>query len=335
MAKTIRNEFNKKLSYEKLMKAHYESSKGKSIKPEIIKFNLKKEEYINWLYEELKNGRYKHGGYKLFYITIPKERKIEASRYIDRIVHRWYVDSFMQEYFIKQFISNSYACIKNKGMHKAAKDVQEGMRHCKNKWNEYYIIKMDVAKYFQNINKDILYNILKRKIQDEKIQWLTKEILYSTPGKTGIPIGNYTSQVFANIYLNELDQYVKHELKIKQYYRYMDDAICIVRTKKEAKEKLELIREFLNTNLELELNKKTQIFKNKQGVNFCGYKINEYRMKIRDRGKRNLKKKIKYLKYCIKNGNMTSKDAQKYLAGHLGYIKSANVYNLTNKLFYR
>ena len=90
----------------------------------------------------------------------------------------------------------------------------------------------------------------------------------------------------------------------------------------------------MKEKLELELNKKTQIFKNKQGVNFCGYKINEYRMKIRDKGKRKLKKKVKTLKQKIKDGKMTSKEAKKYLAGHLGYIKYANVNNLINKLFY-
>ena len=275
------------------------------------------------------------GGYKVFYIKIPKERKIESSKYIDRIVHRWYVDSFMEEYFIKQFIENTYACIKNRGMHKAAKDVQKGMKHCKNIWKNYYIIKMDVAKYFQNIDKDILYSILLRKIKDEKVKWLTKEILYSSEGKKGIPIGNYTSQVYANIYLNELDQYVKHKLKVKYYYRYMDDAICLVKNKSEAKEILEKIGIYLKENLELELNKKTQIFKNRQGVNFCGYKINEYRMKIRNRGKKALKKKVKYLKNSIKNKKLTSKEARKYLAGHMGYINMADVYNLTNKIFYR
>lgn len=110
--------------------------------------------------------------------------------------------------------------------------------------------------------------------------------------------------------------------------------VLMVKTKKEAKEILEKIRKFLKENLELELNKKTQIFKNKQGVNFCGYKINEYRMKIRDKGKRKLKKKIKHLKANIKEGNMTSKEANKYLAGHLGYIKYANVNNLLEKIFY-
>ena len=118
--------------------------------------------------------------------------------------------------------------------------------------------------------------------------------------------------MFANIYLNEVDQYVKHKLKIKYYCRYLDDSVLMVKTIKEAKEALKLIQIFLKEKLELELNKKTQIFKNKQGVNFCGYKINEYRMKIRDKGKRKLKKKIKKLKYEIKIGKITSKEAHKY-----------------------
>ena len=140
--------------------------------------------------------------------------------------------------------------------------------------------------------------------------------------------------MFANIYLNEVDQYIKHKLKVKYYCRYLDDSIVIVKTKKEAKEILEKIIIFLKENLELELNKKTQIFKSKQGVNFCGYKINEYRMKLRDKGKRKLKKKVKHLKFKIKNGELTSKEAKKYLAGHFGYISIANVNNLLERLFY-
>ena len=140
--------------------------------------------------------------------------------------------------------------------------------------------------------------------------------------------------MFANIYLNEIDQYIKHELKIKYYCRYLDDSIAFFKTKQEAKIALEKITNYLKEKLELELNKKIQIFKNKRGVNFCGYKINEYRMKIRDKGKRKLKKKVKTLKQKIKDGKMTSKEAKKYLAGHLGYIKYANVNNLINKLFY-
>lgn len=335
MPKTIRNEFDKKLTYENLINAHIASRRGKGTRKDIILFNLKQEEYIMWLYEQLKTQKYKHSGYTSFYVTEPKLRKIEKSVYMDRIVHRWYVDNFLKEYFVKSFISTSYACIENRGMHKACLKLQKDMKHCKNIWNNYYIIKMDVAKYFQNIDKNILYKILKRKIKDEKLLWLTKEILYSSEGKKGLPIGNYTSQCYANIYLNELDQYAKNELKLKYWYRYMDDAVALVKTKEEAINNLEKIRLFAKEKLKLELNNKTQIFKSKQGINFCGYKINEFRLKIRDRGKRKLKNKVKYLKKKIKQGELTSKEASRYLAGHLGYINIANTYNLENKLFFK
>lgn len=334
MPKTIRNSFYKNLTYEKLMEAHKKSRKGKGYRKEVVLFNLKQEEYIMWLYEQLKKGIYKHGGYTQFYVTEPKLRKIEKSKYIDRIVHRWLVDNFLEPAFVPQFVNTSFACLKDKGMHKACFYVQNSMKRCKRIWNEYYILKMDVAKYFDNINKKILLKIIKRKIKDEKIIWLIKEILYAQPREKGLEIGNYTSQMFANIYLNEVDQYIKHSLKIKYYCRYLDDSIVIVQTKEEAKKALEKIRKFLKENLELELNKKTQIFKNKQGVNFCGYKINEYRLKIRDKGKRKLKNKVRKLKKEIQKGKISSKEAKKYLAGHMGYIKIANVKNLTDSLFY-
>lgn len=269
MAKTIRKQFDKKLTYENLMKAHIESRKNKSSKKDIILFNLKQEEYIKYLYEQLKNGTYKHGKYTTFFVHEPKLRKIEKSRYIDRVVHRWIVDNFLYEAFISQFINTSYACIKDRGMHNATLDVQKTMKHCKNIWNEYYILKMDVKKYFQSINKDKLFSIINRKIKDKKLLWLLKEIIYSNAGNTGIPIGNYTSQVFANIYLNEIDQFIKHKLKVKYYFRYMDDSVIFVKTKEEAKKILEEITGFLKEELFLELNEKTQIFKNKQGLNFC------------------------------------------------------------------
>ena len=188
MPKTIRNKFYSKLSFENLMKAHYLSRKGKGYRNEIILFNLKQEEYIMYLYEKLKNGTYKHGGYTEFYVTQPKLRRIEKSKYIDRILHRWIVDNFLEEYFVKTFINTTYACIKNRGMHKACLDVQKGMKHCKNKWNEYYILKMDVRKYFDNIDKDILYSIVSRKIIDNELNKIIKEIIYSTKGKKGQPI---------------------------------------------------------------------------------------------------------------------------------------------------
>lgn len=122
--------------------------------------------------------------------------------------------------------------------------------------------------------------------------------------------------MFANIYLNEIDQYIKHKLHIKYYFRYLDDSIVIVKEKQQAINVLEKISKFLEENLQLKLNKKTQIFKGKQGVNFCGYKINEYRMKIRDKGKRKLKNKVK-------NGVITSKEAKKIFSRAFRLFKNS------------
>lgn len=334
MARTLRNKYDEYLTYDNLMKAHKLCRKNKTLKNDIIRFDLKQEDYIMYLYQQLKSQTYKHRGYTTFYIYEPKVRKIEKSSYIDRVVHRWLVDNFLLDLYVPTFINTSYACIKGRGMISAVLNLQKRMITCKNKWDNYYILKMDIQKYFQSINKEILFNILRKKIKDPKVLWLIKQIIYSNNGKTGIAIGNYTSQIFANIYLNELDQYVKHALKVKYYLRYMDDFVILAKTKEEAKEILDRITIFLKENLELKLNSKTQIFKSKQGVNFCGYKINEYRLKIRDRGKKKLKKKIKLLKNGIKVGKIDCYKAKQYLCGHYGYIKHANVYNLTNKLLY-
>ena len=188
MPNTVRNSYYKNLTYEKLMQAHIKSRKGKGYRNEIIKFNLKQEEYIIWLLEQLKTKKYKHGGYTTFYVTEPKLRKIEKSKYIDRIVHRWVVDNFLEPAFVPQFISTSYACLKNKGMHKACLDVQKTMKHCKKIWNNYYILKMDVAKYFDNIDKKILLKIIDKKIKDKELMWLIKQILYSQKREKGLEI---------------------------------------------------------------------------------------------------------------------------------------------------
>ena len=188
MPKTIRNAYYPNLIYEKLLKAHFDARKGKGSRKEIILFNLKQEEYIKYLLEKLENKTYKHGGYTVFYVTEPKLRKIEKSRYIDRIVHRWLVDNILKPYYIPRFIPNTYACIEKRGMHKACLDLQKMMKHCKRTWNNYYILKMDIAKYFDNIDKNILLSILKERIKDKDVIWLINEILFANKREKGLEI---------------------------------------------------------------------------------------------------------------------------------------------------
>lgn len=334
MPKTIRNVYDKAVSFDKILIAHKKARRGKREKKEVILFELNLESEILRLEEELKHGKYKPEKYKTFKIFEPKERTIMASPYVDRVVHQWYVENFIKPYFVPQFITTSYAGIENRGMHKASKDVQKAMRVAKKQWNEYYILKMDVTKYFQNIDKRILWGILKRKIKDRKLLWLTRTILLSTEGMKGLPLGNYTSQMFANIYLNELDQYAKHQLKCKFYFRYMDDIVILCENKSIAQDNQNKLSKFLNENLKLTFNSKTKIFKDIQGVNFCGYKINEYRLKIRNSSKYRMKRKLKFYTKQLKKGKITLPEIQRSIAGWLGYVKHADSYNLRKSMFY-
>lgn len=334
MPKTIRNKYDKYVTFEKLLEAHKKARRGKREKRKVIEFELELETQLLDLEIELKTGTYKHGGYHTFKIYEPKERTIMASEYRDRVVHQWYVENFIEPYFVPQFISTSYACIKNKGMHKASSDVQQAMRKCNKEWNEYYILKMDITKYFHNIDKRILWKILKRKIKDRKLLWLTRQILLSTEGMKGLPLGNYTSQMFANIYLNEVDQYAKRSLKCKYYFRYMDDIVILCKNKEQANNRLKKIANYLEENLELTLNSKTRIFKNNQGVNFCGYKINEYRMKIRHTSKCRMKRKLKNYTKLLKKEKIELPEIQRSIAGWLGYAKHADTYFLRKSMFY-
>ena len=334
MPKTVRNIYENAVSFENLLLAHKKARCGKREKKKVILVELILEQELLRLEKELKNCTYKHSSYTTFKVYQPKERIIMASEYIDRIVHQWYVQHFIKPYFVPQFINTTYACIEGRGMHKASKDVQTAMKSAKSKWTSYYILKMDVTKYFHNIDKRILWDILKRKIKDKKLLWLTREILLSTEGMLGLPLGNYTSQMFANIYLNELDQYVKHKLKCKYYFRYMDDMIILTQNKEMAQYCLKNITNFLESNLRLTLNSKTKIFKDIQGVNFCGYKINERRMKIRNTSKTRMKRKLKKYTELLKENKITLPEIQRSIAGWLGYVKHADSYNLRKSMFY-
>ena len=288
MSKTIKNLYDKKLTFQKLLEAHKRASINKTNKPELLKFNIDLETNIINILNSLKKGIYKPGKYREFVVYEPKERKIKSLPYKDRIVQQWYIEEFIKPYMYNRFIKDTYACLENKGTHKAVEKVQKYMRIMKNKYNNYYILKCDIKKYFYNIDKTILITILKKYINDKKIIDLTSIIL-DDGTSIGIPIGNYTSQWFANIYLNELDHYIKEDLKIKYYVRYMDDFICLCKTKEECKDNLFKIKKFLNDNLNLELNHKSRYYPSSMGINFCGFRIYENYRLLRNRYKRKQK----------------------------------------------
>ena len=236
MPKKIKNIFYKSLTFDKLLQAHYRARKNKVYKKEVIVYELNFENNLTNLLRNLYTNTYKLGNYYSFKVYEPKERIIQALPYKDRIVHQWYVEEFIKPYIVPKFINTSFACLTNKGTHKAVETLQKQMRIIKRNYDDFWILKCDIKKFFYNINPFILYNIIKKYIVDPQVLNLTKILIFKQPlnnNQIGIPIGNYTSQFFANIYLNELDHFVKRVLKVKYYVRYMDDFVLLLKTKQE------------------------------------------------------------------------------------------------------
>lgn len=330
MSKTIKNVFNSKLTFDNFLKAHDRASKGKKSKKEVILFEMDLETNLIKIINELKSNDYKSSNYREFVIYEPKMRIIKSLPYKDRIIHQWYVYEFIKPLFYPKFIKDSYACIDDKGTHNAVKKVQQYMRKMKKKYKDYYVLKCDIKRFFYSIDRKILLNIFENKISDKKLIQLTKGIL-SIDDEKGIPIGNYTSQFFANIYLDKLDHYVKERLKIKYYVRYMDDFILLLPNSIIAKEINQQIKEFVEKNLALELNKKTKYFSSKLGVDFCGYRIYETHILLRKRFKKKFKKNINLWNRLYCENKLDNKKMQMSLNSFIAHASHCNSYNFRTK----
>ena len=189
MSKKIINSFYENLTFEKLLQAHYRAKKHKCYKPEIIKFEMNLEHNILNLLNNIKNGKYKCGNYFCFKVYDPKERTIKALPYIDRIVHQWYIEEFIKPYIVPCFIFHSYACLHDKGTHKAVLAVQNFMRIFKRNFGNFWILKCDIKKFFDNINPFILFAILSKYIKDANLLNFTKLLIFSDDKThSGIPI---------------------------------------------------------------------------------------------------------------------------------------------------
>lgn len=318
---------NIRLSYKQILKGN------KKFKNDTIIFDMCRERNLLKLWRELKNKEYQVGEYLRFKVFEPKERLVSAPRARDKIV-QFAVHNVLQEVYEPVFIKTSFACLKNKGTHKAVENVQHDMRVCKWKHGGGWIIKIDVKKFFYSIDRDILKKLLRKKITDPDMLWILDLIIDSSPeGEKGIPLGNVTSQDFANIYLNEVDQFCKRYLGIKYYTRYMDDIVIVTPTKEEAQEHLKKITKFLNEKLNLETNSKTKIFPLEQGVNAYGFKVWTTHRLLRDQSKRAMKRRIKVMDAKLKRGEIKEKDVQQTVNSWLGHARHSNSYNLAKKIF--
>jgi len=259
--------FEKICSFDNLLEAFKTVSSEHRYKPASLKFYAHLEENLIELQNELLWGLYRLGDFYSFIKYEPKRREINALPYRDRVVQSA-ICNVIEPDITKTFIYDSYACIKERGALKAAGRISYFLGKQK---NEFYL-KCDITKYFYNVDLDIAFNLYKRHISDVRTLNLIFQILHKDNPERGIKIGNRLSQLTANLYLNELDRFIKHELKVKYYVRYMDDFL-LLGDKAELKRDLKLITRFIENELHLKLNDKTTINKCSRGIEFVGYKI--------------------------------------------------------------
>lgn len=247
--KRHRDLWNKIIDKDNLLLAFKKAKRHKSWQQKVIKVEQNLEEMIEKLRESLINGTYKTSGYRQKKIYEPKERTIYILPfYPDRIVHHA-IMNILEPIWDKLFISHSYACRKNKGQHKGSIKCMEYVR--KNR----FCLKCDISKFYPSINHEILKRIIRKKIKCKRTIKLLDEIIDSIDSPTNVPIGNYLSQWFGNLYLNELDMFLKHDCKIKYYLRYCDDFLLFSNDKQFLKDMSVKIEEFVTTKLKLKLSK--------------------------------------------------------------------------------
>lgn len=332
MPKRIKDIFFNKLKFLNMYNAYERASKGKHKNKEVIIFEFDLANNIINILKELYSGKYKTGVYRKFKVYEPKERIIESLPFKDRIVQQWYIEEFIKPIFVPKFIQDTYACIEKRGVHKCVKKLYKYMYNYEKENLNFYILKCDVKKFFYSINKQKLYSIIKKYVKDKYFLNLTKELINNNNEKYGIPIGNYTSQYFANIYLNELDHYVKEKLKVKYYVRYMDDFALLLEDKNSCRNVLNKISEFLKNELDLQLNQKTNYFKQKQGINFCGYKIYSSHILVKKENIKKMKRKIKKWNKLYEQKKIKLKQTTLKLNSWIGHAHNADSFKLINKI---
>lgn len=317
--KRLNHLFESFCSFENLLNAYYKAKKGTRSNIETAKFFFHLEDEILEIQAELKNLQYKPAPYKYFKISDPKERTISVAVFRDRVVHHALVN-ILEPIYEARFIFDSYATRKGKGTHAAINRAQSFLQ--KNKW----FFKTDIDKYFDSIDQNILMNILKKKIKDDRLLSITERIVKNGGcGEKGLPIGNLTSQFFANVYLNSFDTFVKEQLKARYYIRYMDDFVVFCKEKKQLKMLRQPMTEYLKDCLGLEL-KDSATFLNSSinGLTFLGKRVFAQNIRIAKPNLKRFLKRMKQKELAYSKGEITE---ETFLASMNSYWANLSFYN--------
>ena len=268
--KSFNNLYERIYNFENLLTAYLKARRNKRYKKEVLEFSKNLEENLIIIQNELLHKKYKPSRYREFLVYEPKKRLILALPFKDRVVHQA-ICSVIEPIFDSTFIHDTYACRKGKGTLAGVKRNAYFLNKAIMNNAKIYYLKMDVSKYFYSIDHGILKLLLRKKLRCKDTLELLDVIIDSTDDP-GIPVGNLTSQLFANIYLSSLDHFIKEELGIKYYVRYMDDMIILHHDKRQLWEWFARIKLFLEEKLKLKFNGKTSVSNINGGIDFLGYR---------------------------------------------------------------
>lgn len=333
------------VGFDNLYLAYRKARRGKGASPDVARFGLNLERELLALQRDLVSGAYRPGPYRLFTIYERKPRQIAAAPFRDRVVHHA-VMNLVEPPLDRTFVYDSYACRKDKGVHKAVDRYQVWARRYA------YALKMDVQRYFPSIDRDLLKEKLRRRIKDRNVLRLLDTVIDTGPAndgppvyfpgddlfaplgrRTGIPIGNLTSQFFANLYLDDLDHFLKEKMRVGPYLRYVDDLVVLDDDKTRLHELREAVREKLAADrLRLHPNK-AHITPTANGLDVLGYFVFPHRRRLRNDNGHRFARRLRRFAQLYRHDRLDWKDFNPSVQSWLGHARHAGTRGLRRRIF--
>jgi retron-type reverse transcriptase len=340
MAKSFGNLWDRLLSFENLLRSAEAACRGKRGRPDVARFHFRLEPNLLQLQRELGDGSYQPGAYRQFWIVEKKPRLISAAPYRDRVVHHA-LCRVLEPLWEPRFIYDSYACRVGKGTHAAADRVQHFLRSAR------WVLKLDLRKYFPSVDHRILLDRLGRHVRDEKVLHLAARIVETSPPQEpadwhfpgddlftpvqrprGLPIGNQTSQFFANVHLDPLDHFIKEELGCRRYVRYVDDLVLMAWDRFTVERWRDEVVDYLATLRLRPHPRKTQVFPVRQGVNFVGYRIFATHKRVAKDNVHRARRRLRRLAEQYAEGAVSLDQVRASVHGWLGHAAHADSWRL-------
>lgn len=330
--KTYKNLYPEICSFANIHRAYLKARQGKRYKNDVLKFSAQLEDNLIGIHNHLLWKSYRPSPYRYFTIHEPKERLIAALPFVDRVAQHA-LCNIIEPIHDRSMISDSYACRIGKGVQAGVNRTTQFLRDTHNRWGKVYCLKADVRKFFPSIDHATLKRIVRRRISCPDTLSLIDVIIDSPGDNTGLPIGSLTSQIWANVYLDQLDHFIKERLRVQYYVRYMDDFIILCDDKDALRRILQDVTGYIENQLHLKLNKKTQIFPlATRNIDFLGYRMWPTHRLLRKNNVKQTRRKFTKFSRLYGQREMNLSDIHPSIMSWLGHANHANTYHLRSKM---